>query len=750
MNKDPLMARKHDINPPTYTETNFYADIRDVFTAWLHEKGNHAELTDISYVPFVYKACKYFSKVVVYKAPPNTQDTRQPHEKLVLLIRLLNSDADLSPEEVNAIHDLYSVVKGRYTVYIISFHNSAPSMLRDLASVRHIPWKVLENYAQANSNVQEALKNIRDFLAVQEHTISPIPRGTGTEGVKDHQNAAMNEVKYPLRFHWIAPDSTSVSDEPYPEFRAETDAGQHMQFPKDSYILVPENRTLYLDNNWMSSLKVFNNWVFSLYCPRLPNNQGFKKIGELSIWKKSEDRTTLFDLADPRKQYDSLPDSFLTIGSEDFYKTLQQSYYSGIKDSLLKSLNDFPYECNPYTDGSSGFPFKEGFPDKISDFHANIESLIRLSHNLPPLTNYRFKYMYPYGGSKNEASILFEVENSGEKLPPPNMQAIIGSNGCGKTTLLRNIASACLQRGNNLTTGSLSFDQPNVGYAEKFKHVVYISFSTLDPIWDSYENGMFEKKPFDYIGYLFNASSGSTDVSAPTRPMHNNPPLYSRFNNALKHIYENPDTYRLLNEVLDTLKPVSHFNEILALFGDNRKNCDITDAFRLLSAGHKSVLYTLVRLIDLNKDNTLVLFDEPEAHLHPPLLAGFMRALSIILVAQNNVGMLATHSAVVLQEIPRKCVWVLRRDGQTVRIDHPPIETFGESLSVINNDVFGYEVNGTGYHNVLDKVARSCRGGKGTEVRDQFKNALDMLNNQLGEEGRSVLLSLLLTMRDSE
>ncbi|MBW6100166.1 ATP-binding protein [Escherichia coli] len=56
------------------------------------------------------------------------------------------------------------------------------------------------------------------------------------------------------------------------------------------------------------------------------------------------------------------------------------------------------------------------------------------------------------------------------------------------------------------------------------------------------------------------------------------------------------------------------------------------------------------------KKRCLVLFDEPETHLHPPLLAVLMSALRIVLNEVDAFAIVATHSPVVVQEtLSKKC-----------------------------------------------------------------------------------------------
>ncbi len=114
--------------------------------------------------------------------------------------------------------------------------------------------------------------------------------------------------------------------------------------------------------------------------------------------------------------------------------------------------------------------------------------------------------------------------------------------------------------------------------------------------------------------------------------------------------------------------------------------------FRRLSSGHKIVLLTITRLVETVVERTIVLLDEPEAHLHTHLLAAFIRALSDLLIQQNGVAIIATHSPVVLQEVPKSCVWKLRRSGSVSKAERPEYETFGENVGILTREVFGLEV----------------------------------------------------------
>ncbi|MDT9120903.1 AAA family ATPase, partial [Escherichia coli] len=85
-----------------------------------------------------------------------------------------------------------------------------------------------------------------------------------------------------------------------------------------------------------------------------------------------------------------------------------------------------------------------------------------------------------------------------------------------------------------------------------------------------------------------------------------------------------------------------------------------------MSSGHAIVLFTITRLVDVVGEKSLVLFDEPEVHLHPPLLSAFLRTLCDLLDARNGVAIIPTHSPVVLQEVPKSCMWKVLRSREAI------------------------------------------------------------------------------------
>jgi hypothetical protein len=162
--------------------------------------------------------------------------------------------------------------------------------------------------------------------------------------------------------------------------------------------------------------------------------------------------------------------------------------------------------------------------------------------------------------------------------------------------------------------------------------------------------------------------------------------------------------------------------------------------FRKLSSGHKIVLLTTTKLVEKVEERTVVLMDEPEAHLHPPLLSAFVRALSDLLINRNGVAIVATHSPVVLQEVPASCVFKIVRHGLAARADRPEIETFAENVGILTQEVFGLEVTRSGFHKMLADAVGDL---------NSIEPVLRKFDNEVGSEGRA-LVSSLIAIRNSD
>lgn len=163
----------------------------------------------------------------------------------------------------------------------------------------------------------------------------------------------------------------------------------------------------------------------------------------------------------------------------------------------------------------------------------------------------------------------------------------------------------------------------------------------------------------------------------------------------------------------------------------------IMKQFGRLSSGHMIIMLSITLLTKCIYEKSIILLDEPETHLHPPLLSTYIRSLSFLLSKRNAVAIIATHSPIVLQEVPKSCVTRLERDRDGMKFDVLPIETFATSVDTLTREVFALELFETGFYKMIKDVSEKTFE---YTYYDKFKEQVGFLGqvliqNALFEEG---------------
>jgi predicted ATPase len=126
-----------------------------------------------------------------------------------------------------------------------------------------------------------------------------------------------------------------------------------------------------------------------------------------------------------------------------------------------------------------------------------------------------------------------------------------------------------------------------------------------------------------------------------------------------------------------------------------------------LSSGQAILCHFVTALLAWIRNETLILFDEPETHLHPNAVGNLFLVLSKILEQFQSYSIVATHSPVVLQEVPSKRVLHFVRDCDTTVADALMVESFGESVTELTRHVFDTIEVESLYKHVLKDLART-------------------------------------------
>jgi predicted ATPase len=480
-------------------------------------------------------------------------------------------------------------------------------------------------------------------------------------------------------------------------------------------------------------------------------------IGEVKIGQASKNYSREDPKTDVPSSFDFLSDDFFSLGQADsYYEALEQL---GEKQRIeaLTALRDIAFSAEIFDSAKSKGCTKISLLRFVPPATV-VGQFRRLAHGGARLTDYSFSYSFPKSVPVDPSEIQFDV--TAHSNPPTNIQVLIGRNGVGKSTLLDAMARSFVLAERPETDekfGHFSFER-NSTDSTPFVNLVSVSFSAFDsftPI--SVSRDRTSGPLYEYIGLKKIAMDRnklkriSFDESAPIESGIKDPAALgaeflkaarlcmngaylSRWFRALSLLDSDP--VFASTGILETVEQLRVDQEgDPGLVRELNAEKSLSQLFGKLSSGHKIVLLTITRLVQAVSEKTLVLIDEPEAHLHPPLLSAFTRALSDLLSDRNGVAIVATHSPVILQEVPKSCVWILSRSGKLSKIKHPRTETFGENVGILTSEVFNLEVTATGFHQRLfDASAKAS----------SYEEALSIFGGQLGAEGRILLESMIL------
>lgn len=472
---------------------------------------------------------------------------------------------------------------------------------------------------------------------------------------------------------------------------------------------------------------------------------GCVKVAQAGMTPQSATTSALLPLEFPR-----LNAPWFSIGqTENYYEQLNE-LGDQYRDWYLNAIRDIartPAMLDEYADEEvlRRSLLRDIDTDRVRNrFH-------RLATGNAALTEFAFRFTFPQDPRTTDASPQLSFQVIPASNPPTNVHVVIGRNGVGKTRCLDYLSRAFLglparDGGPVGEIGPLnSFDPFGLnsifaGKGHGFAGLVTVSFSPFDEYGSLVSSNSRLEVKYAYIGLIRESAeqitpTGDADDELATLTIKGRPELARDFLKGISACRGAARRRRWLRAVeLLEADPLFLDANAKAVIDDTAEGWEgrTRKWFRRLSSGHSVILLTITRLVELVEEKSLVLIDEPEGHLHPPLLSAFVRALSELLINRNGVAIIATHSPVVLQEVTRSCAWVLNRTGIAARADRPELETFGENVGILTREVFGLEVVQTGFHRLISDAVQ--QGG--------YERAITQFGDRLGGEARSLARAL--------
>ncbi len=404
---------------------------------------------------------------------------------------------------------------------------------------------------------------------------------------------------------------------------------------------------------------------FELYYFR--NGSLSHEIGRVKILKSSFINT----LEKLPKTFTELDTTFCSLGqSEDYYFTLKEVFGSKYQ-SILLALKDSAISPKIHD------KFEKDESYNVSLLRAlqteNIQRTIRYKlagMNTSEAFSFIFKYRPPY--SKNELPVKFDFNELDNTKSP--IKIIIGKNGTGKTQILSKIANSLANRENSNFSPRLPL----------FGKVFSVSYALFEQFQIPKANALFNYK---YCGLRDEFKNILSQDQLKTRFLHSINEIKGK--DLLDDWYSTIINFISPESLTDCFSFDSFNYNILDRIPINFHGEKLIQLIDILSSGQSILMYVLTEVIAQIRFNSLILFDEPETHLHPNAISELMKTLTTLLIKFKSFCIIATHSPMILQEVTAENVYIFERDGNELNERNPDIETYGANLSSISDEIFG-------------------------------------------------------------
>ena len=408
------------------------------------------------------------------------------------------------------------------------------------------------------------------------------------------------------------------------------------------------------------------------------------RIGSLKLMMRGENTTK-----------NVLPNEFLTLTEDWCSIGMAYSYYQTIKNvlgshyqSVLYALRDTPVFPSIYELFEDDPCFNNSLI-RQEPYNSNpaplLDSVRWLLQGVNVENYYKFKYSFrPYYAEDIEENYTTLDFDFAYNVPfEQRIYGIIGKNGSGKTTMLSKMAQSFQSAG----------DTRIMPRKPLYNKVISISFSVFDTFPLPEGDARFN---YRYLGLRDKGGD-----------------MLQSLRTELRHHLIGINAKSRMRQWFSFLREVLH--EQLAVILTQEGRADEIDVDRVmgylekLSSGENLLIYIFSSLLDEIKQNTLILFDEPEMHLHPNAISSLIQYMYRLLDHFNSFCIMATHSPLVIQEIPSDNVIIFKREGDSLAVQPLPFETFSQDLTTVTESVFGNTSTNRYHYKILSHLAQNVK-----------------------------------------
>ena len=480
-----------------------------------------------------------------------------------------------------------------------------------------------------------------------------------------------------------------------------------------------------------------------------------ERIGAVKLLRRGQ---TAADGIQIQADFDSLSDEYVSVGESLDYYTRLAELAPEQKGDVLNALRDVAM----HSDLESTFAAEDGWGTSlfrgqrgtaIPDYLRLARALVTTDYTALPGEEAQFSFhvsgwkqpvQFDFsrprpGEGSSDPFLLIPSSIDSELDPLGRLVVLIGRNGSGKSTLLFRLARVAFASAASRADGVFDEFGTLSPAGLGFPRIIAISYSAFDSFALPGLPPRQEDQPDERQQIVSDARRGegrylfiglrdvASELEERISDIEPGPVLHpvvkddrvsktyvksidalaTEFRNTLDQVRRN-ERHASFQAALDRLTKDSSFSQwddgaalsaYLSLGGEQ--------AFLRWSTGQKIAVQILASLAAHIVPLSIVLFDEPEMHLHPPLLAALMHAVRHLLHLHKGFGIIATHSPVILQETLSRHVRIIRREGDITDVYATSVESFGENVGTLTSEVFGLHSEATDFYRVLDSLIES-------------------------------------------
>ncbi|KXO84079.1 AAA family ATPase [Acinetobacter venetianus] len=389
-------------------------------------------------------------------------------------------------------------------------------------------------------------------------------------------------------------------------------------------------------------------------------------VGKLKIISKSNTSTTKGIV----NNFLMLDSNYCSLGQNfSFYENLKR-IFNGNYLSILKALNDcafFPQICEDFED-------EQDFKNSLIRYD-EAEQLLRQARyridNYDLSNLYSFEYFFKPNYISEGDALRVSFNFNDTSIVPSRIYTLIGKNGVGKTQLVSNLPIDIAKANTDLFLPKIPI----------FSKVIAVSYSVFDKFMIP-ENS-------SKINYVY---CGLRQKKNQTESILSESELNDRFFLSIQKVQKSKrfDSWREISESFFSKDLVEKWIEWDAkVFQEKLNLVEFRRSLKTFSSGQAIFIYILTEILANIRYDSLIIFDEPETHLHPNAISQLINSIHLLVKKFQSFCIIATHSPIIVQGILSKNVYVIRNENNILSAKHPAIETFGENLTKITEDIFG-------------------------------------------------------------